>query len=213
MSLRISCRIQDEWISADETDWSERERERAEGWLAKGERGRNGQTTTSGPGTSKVRVLEGNGARWKNCLDVKTWESLLRRPHSIKRPRPKRYAIRRAAYIYVEEALAQTHGRAAYTERKIYTTTQARHRPLGRFLLQHGGGNRSTREERTHEKPTGKREGSSSIHIQSSGQLSKPPTRYQSVPPPPPPGDRLHRPIIKNIRDLFGLTRTQPSGT
>lgn len=122
MSLRISCRVQDEWISADETDWSERVR--AEGWLAKGERGRNGQTTASGPGTSKVRVLEGNGARWKNCLDVKTWESLLRRPHSIKRPRPKRYAIHRAAYIYVEEALAQTHGRAAYTERKIYTTTQ-----------------------------------------------------------------------------------------
>lgn len=69
------------------------------------------------------------------------------------------------------------------------------------------------REERTHEKPSGGKEGNSSIHIQSSGQLSKPPTRYQSVPTPPPPGDRLHRPIIKNIRDLFGLTRTQPTGT
>lgn len=67
--------------------------------------------------------------------------------------------------------------------------------------------------ERTREEPSERREGSSSIHIQSSGQLSKPPTRCQSVPPPPPPGDRLHRPIIKNIRDLFGLTQTQPTGT
>lgn len=64
-----------------------------------------------------------------------------------------------------------------------------------------------------HTKSQGRREGSSSIHIQSSGQLSKPPTRCQSVPPPSPPRDRLHRPIIKNIRDLFGLTRTQPTGT
>lgn len=46
-------------------------RKRIRGRIAKKERGRNSQTA-DGPGTSKARVLEGNGARWKNCLDVKT---------------------------------------------------------------------------------------------------------------------------------------------
>jgi len=93
--------------------------------LAKGERGRNSQTT-SGPGTSKVRVLEGNGARWKNCLDVKTWESLLRRPHSIKRPRPKRYAIHRAAYVCRGSTRANTRENGVYRAKNIHDHTESR---------------------------------------------------------------------------------------